>query len=85
MDNEAYNKIKDLFGEELTNSMFPELGIGQALINISAILQTICNILILKGIITKEEYLKWFSEEELTKMEKYLEEEAKKENNNEDQ
>ena len=79
MNNEAYNKMKDLFGKKLTNSIFPELGIGQALISISATLQTICNILVLKGVITKEEYLKWFSDEELTKMEKYLEEEAKKE------
>ena len=79
MNNEAYNKMKDLFGEELINSMFPELEIGQALINISAMLQTICNILVLKGIITKEEYLKWFSDEELTKMAKHIEEEAKKE------
>lgn len=71
--------MKDLFGEKLINSMFPELGISQALISISAMLQTICNILILKGVITKEEYLKWFSDEELTKMEKHLEEEAKKE------
>ena len=66
--NEAYNKMKDLFGEKLTNSMFPELGIGEALISISSILQTICNILVLKNIITKEEYLKWFSDEELEKM-----------------
>lgn len=79
MNNEAYNKMKDLFGEKLTNSIFPELGISQALINIAAMLQTICNILILKGIITKEEYLKWFSDEELTKMAKHIEEEAKKE------
>ena len=79
MNNEAYNKIKDLFGEKLTNSMFPELGLGQALINISAMLQMICNILVLKGVITKEEYLKWFSDEELTKMAKHIEEEAKKE------
>ena len=79
MNNEAYNKMKDLFGEKLTNSMFPELGIDQALITILAILQTICNILTLKGVITKEEYLKWFSDEELTKMAKRLEEEAKKE------
>ena len=78
MNSEAYNKMKDLFGEKLTNNMFPELGIGQALIDISAILQTICNILILKGVITKEEYLKWFSDEDLTKMAKHLEEEAKK-------
>ena len=79
MNNEAYNKMKDLFGEKLTNSLFPELGIGQALISISAMLQTICNILILKGVITKEEYLKWFSDEELTKMAKHIEEEVKKE------
>ena len=79
MNNEAYNKMKDLFGEQLTNSLFPELGIGQALISISAMLQTICNILILKGVITKEEYLKWFSDEELTKMAKHIEEEVKKE------
>ena len=79
MNNETYNKMKDLFGEKLTNSMFPELGIGLALITITAMLQTICNILVLKGVITKEEYLKWFSDEELTKMAKHIEEEAKKE------
>ena len=79
MNNEAYNKMKDLFGEKLTNSMFPELGIGQALTTIIAMLQTICNILVLKGVITKEEYLKYFSDEELTKMAKHIEEEAKKE------
>ena len=79
MNNEAYNKMKDLFSEKLINSMFPELEIGQALISISAMLQTICNILVLKGVITKEEYLKWFSDEELTKMAKHIEEEAKKE------
>lgn len=58
MNNEAYNKIKDLFGEKLTNSMFPELGISQALIDISAILQTICNILVLKGCNNKRRIFK---------------------------
>lgn len=74
--NEAYNKMKDLFGEDLTNRIFPELGIKDSLIGISAILQTICNILVLKNIITKEEYSKWFSDEELNKMGKYIEEQA---------
>ena len=66
--NEAYKKMKDLFGDKLTNDLFPEMAISEALIGISAMLQTICNILILKGIMTKEEYSKWFSDEELTKM-----------------
>lgn len=66
--NETYEKMKDLFGDKLTNDLFPEMAIRDSLIGISAILQTICNILILKGIMTKEEYLKWFSDEELTKM-----------------
>ena len=66
--NESYEKTKDLFGDKLTNDLFPEIAIGEALIEISAMLQTICNILVLKGVITKEEYLKWFSEEELKKM-----------------
>lgn len=66
--NEAYEKMKDLFGDKITNDLFPEMAIGESLIGISAMLQTICNILILKGIITKEEYSKWFSDEELTKM-----------------
>ena len=66
--NEAYEKMKDLFGDKLINDLFPEMVIRDSLIGISAILQTICNILILKGIMTKEEYSKWFSDEELTKM-----------------
>lgn len=66
--NEAYEKMKDLFGDKLTNDLFPEMPLGEALIGISAMLQTICNILVLKGVITKEEYLKWFSDEELKKM-----------------
>ena len=66
--NETYEKMKDLFGDKLTNDLFPETAIGETLIGMSAILQTICNILILKGVITKEEYLKWFSEEELKKI-----------------
>lgn len=66
--NEAYEKMKDLFGDKLINDLFPEMAIRDSLIGISAILQTICNILILKGIMTKEEYSKWFSDEELTKM-----------------
>jgi len=74
--NEAYSKMKDLFGKELINSIFPEFGINEALIGISAMLQTICNILVLKGVITKEEYLKWFSDEELTKMANYIKEQA---------
>lgn len=74
--SEAYNKMKDLFGEKLTNDLFPELGISEALIGISAMLQTMCNILILKGIITKEEYLKWFSDEELEKMANKIEKEV---------
>ena len=65
--NEAYEKTKDLFGDKLTNDLFPEMAIGEALIGISAMLQTLCNILVLKGVITKEEYLKWFSDEELKK------------------
>lgn len=64
----AYKKMVNLFGEDLTNSIFPELGISEALIEISAILQMICNILITKGVISKEEYLKYFSDEELEKM-----------------
>lgn len=74
--NEAYSKMKDLFGKELINSIFPEFGINEALIGISAMLQTICNILVLKGVITKEEYLKWFSDKELTKMANYIKEQA---------
>lgn len=81
--NETYNKMKDLFGEEITNNIFPELGIGQALIDISAILQTICNILVLKGIITREEYSKYFSDEEINKMAKHLKEQAILENTGE--
>lgn len=69
-----YNELKDFFGEDFMNSYFPEASIGQALINISAMLQTICNILIVKGVITKEEYMKWFSDEELQKMAKHIEE-----------
>ena len=74
--NEAYDKMKDLFGKDFTNKMFPEFVVGKALIDISAMLQTICNILVLKQIITKEEYKKWFSEEELNKMAKHIEEQA---------
>lgn len=74
--NEAYDKMKDLFGKDFTNKMFHEFVVGKALIDISAILQTICNILVLKQIITKEEYKKWFSEEELNKMAKHIEEQA---------
>ena len=75
--NEAYNKMKDLFGDRLTNDLFPEMAIGEALIEISAMLQTICNILVLKGVITKEEYLKWFSEEALKKMANEIQKQAK--------
>ena len=75
--NEAYEKMKDLFGDKLTNDLFPEIAIGEALIGISAMLQTICNILILKGVITKEEYLKWFSDEELEKMANEIQKQAK--------
>ena len=75
--NEAYSKMKDLFGKEAIDSIFPEFGIYEALIGITAMLQTICNILILKGVITKEEYLEWFSDKELTKMANYIKEQAK--------
>ena len=76
--NEDYKKVKELFGEDLINSMFPEVGLQEAIINISAILQTICDILILKKIITQEEYKKWFSNEELEKMANKLLQEAEK-------
>ena len=75
--NEAYEKMKDLFGDKLTNDLFPEMAISEALIGISAMLQTICNILILKGVITKEEYLKWFSDEELKKMANEIQKQVK--------
>jgi len=66
--NEVYEKSLKLFGDKLTNDLFPEMVLYDALIGISAMLQTICYILILKGVITKEEYLKWFSDDELEKM-----------------
>ena len=75
--NEAYKKMKDLFEDKLINDLFPGVAIGEALIGISAMLQTICNILILKGIMTKEEYSKWFSDEELTKMANELKKQLK--------
>ena len=75
--NETHEKTKDLFGDKLTNDLFPEMAIGEALIGISAILQTICNILVLKGVITKEEYSKWFSEEALKEMANEIQKQAK--------
>ena len=75
--NEAYEKMKDLFGDRLTNDLFPEMAIRDSLIGISAMLQTICNILVLKDVITKEECLKWFSEEELKKMANEIQKQAK--------
>ena len=79
--NEAYEKMKDLFGDKLINDLFPEMAISEALIKISAILQTICNILVLKGVITKEEYLKWFSDEELKKMADEIQKQAREQQN----
>lgn len=79
--NEAYEKMKDLFGDKLTNDLFPEMALGEALIGISAMLQTICNILVLKGVITKEEYLKWFSDEELKKMTDEIQKQAREQQN----
>lgn len=79
--NEAYEKMKDLFGDKLINDLFPEMAISEALIGISAMLQTICNILVLKGVITKEEYSKWFSDEELKKMADEIQKQAREQQN----
>lgn len=76
MNLEDYDKIKDLFGENVIESLFPELGMTKALTAISAIIQQICNILVAKGIITEEEYLNLFSDEELQKIVKQIEEQT---------
>lgn len=76
--NEDYKKVEEFFGKDLMNSMFPEIGFQKAIVDISAILQTICDILVLKKIITQEEYKKWFSNEDLEKMANKLLQEAEK-------
>ena len=63
---------------EMIDNMFPEYSLVKSVIQLSAITQLICNLLIAKNIITKEELNECLSKDNVKKMEELLEKEALK-------
>ena len=70
-------KINEKISEMIDN-MFPEYSLVKSITKLTAITQLICNLLIIKNIITLKELKECLSEDNIQKMEELLEKEALK-------